>query len=216
MRGLLEKELLLLKGQRNFFLILLVITVFLGFNSSDNFVTTYLTFCAGFLTISSFGYDDNGNCMPFLMTLPVSRQLYVKSKYVLGALVTSTGWLCGMVITLFVAFVKGQMPAPENLAFQLAWLLLWMMVMAFTLPPMFKYGAEKGRMVLLAIMVIFLAIGYIGVKASEQMGIDLDAAVAALSGFGTVAPVAAMAVLALVLVWVSCLISMKIVQNKEY
>lgn len=216
MRGLLEKELLLLKGQRNFFLILLVITVFLGFNSSDNFVTTYLTFCAGFLTISSFSYDDNGNCMPFLMTLPVSRQLYVKSKYVLGALVTSTGWLCGMVITLFVAFVKGQMPAPENLAFQLAWLLLWMMVMAFTLPPMFKYGAEKGRMVLLAIMVIFLAIGYIGVKASEQMGIDLDAAAAALSGFGTVAPVAAMAVLALVLVWVSCLISMKIVQNKEY
>lgn len=216
MRGLLEKELLLLKGQRNFFLILLVITVFLGFNSSDNFVTTYLTFCAGFLTISSFSYDDNGNCMPFLMTLPVSRQLYVKSKYVLGALVTSTGWLCGMVITLFVAFVKGQMPAPENLAFQLAWLLLWMMVMAFTLPPMFKYGAEKGRMVLLAIMVIFLAIGYIGVKASEQMGIDLDAAAAALSGFGTAALVAAMAALAVVLVWISCLISMKIVQNKEY
>lgn len=216
MRGLLEKELLLLKGQRNFFLILLVITVFLGFNSSDNFVTTYLTFCAGFLTISSFGYDDNGNCMPFLMTLPVSRQLYVKSKYVFGALVTSTGWLCGMVITLFVAFVRRQMPASEDLAFQVVWLLLWMIVISFTLPPMFKYGAEKGRMVLLAVMLVFLAVGYVGAKAAVWLGIDIDTAASALSGFGAAALMAAVAVLAVVMGLISYSISAKIVRNKEY
>ena len=66
MRGLLEKDFRLLKGQKNFFLLILVITVLLSLNSEDNFAVTYLTFIAGFLTISSFGYDDNGNCMPFL------------------------------------------------------------------------------------------------------------------------------------------------------
>lgn len=216
MRGLLEKELRLLKGQKKFFLILLVITVFLGFNSSDDFATTYLTFVAGFMTISSFSYDDNGNCMPFLMTLPVSRQLYVKSKYVFGFLVTSVGWLCGMVISTAVALVNRQMPAPEELLFQVVWLLLWMMVMAFTLPPLFKYGAEKGRMALLAIMLIFLALGYLGAQAAGQMGVDLDAAKDALSGLGVAALVAAMAALALVMVLISYSISAKIVQNKEY
>lgn len=216
MRGLMEKEFRLLKGQKKFFLILLVITVFLGFKSADDFATTYLTFVAGFMTISSFSYDDNGNCMPFLMTLPVNRQLYVKSKYVFGFLVTSAGWLCGMVISTVVALVNRQMPAPEELLFQVVWLLLWMMVMAFTLPPLFKYGAEKGRMALLAIMLIFLALGYLGAQAAGQMGVDLDAAKDALSGLGVAALVAAVAVLAVVMELISYSISVKIVRNKEY
>lgn len=216
MRGLLEKDFRLLKGQKNFFLIILVITVLLSLNSSDNFAVTYLTFIAGFLTISSFGYDDNGNCMSFLMTLPVSRELYVKSKYLLGFLLTSIGWLSGMVITCVIGLVNHNLPEPEALLFQLIWLLLWMMVMALTLPPLFKYGAERGRIALLAIMLVILAVAYAGSKLTEQMGFDIDAVVGSLSGLNTVAIVAGMAVLAIVMVGISYVISARIVQKKEF
>lgn len=216
MRGLLEKDFRLLKGQKNFFLIILVITVLLSLNSSDNFAVTYLTFIAGFLTISSFGYDDNGNCMPFLMTLPVSRKLYVKSKYLLGFLLTSTGWLLGMIVSVVIAMVNKNMPRPEELLFQVIWVLLWMMVMALTLPPLFKYGAEKGRLAMLAIMLILLAVFYAASKLAEQMGFHIDASLDALSGLGIGAIVAGMAVIALVLVLISYSISAKIVQKKEY
>ena len=112
MRGLLEKDLRLLKGQKNFFLIILLITVFLSLNSEDNFAVTYLTFIAGFLTISSFGYDDNGNCMPFLLTLPVSRTLYVKSPDLLlverTAIANSSGAASGS------ADVSGVMSTSSN------------------------------------------------------------------------------------------------------
>lgn len=216
MRGLLEKDLRLLKGQKNFFLIILVITVLLSLNSSDNFAVTYLTFIAGFLTISSFGYDDNGNCMPFLLTLPVSRKLYVKSKYLLGFLLTLTGWMCGMIITVIIAMVNKNMPAPEELLFQVIWVLLWMMVMALTLPPLFKYGAEKGRMAMLAIMLILLAVIFAVSKLGEELGFDIDASIDALSGLGTAAIVAGMTVVALVMVLISYSISAKIVQKKEY
>lgn len=216
MRGLLEKDFRLLKGQKNFFLIILVITVLLSMNSSDNFAVTYLTFIAGFLTISSFGYDDNGNCMPFLMTLPVSRKLYVKSKYVLGFLLTSTGWLLGMIISIVITMVNKNMPRPEELLFQVVWVLLWMMVMALTLPPLFKYGAEKGRMAMLAIMLILMAVIFAVSKLGEEMGFDINASIDALSGLGTVAIIVIMAAVALVMLLISYSISAKIVQKKEY
>lgn len=216
MRGLLEKDFRLLKGQKNFFLLILVITVLLSLNSEDNFVVTYLTFIAGFLTISSFSYDDNGNCMPFLMTLPVSRTLYVKSKYLLGFLLTTLGWLCGMIISVAVALFHRSLPLPGELLFQLAWVFLWMIMLAFILPPLFKYGAEKGRMATLAIMLVLMAVIFAASKLGEELGYDMDSYLNALTGLSTVVLVAGMAVVALVMVLISYSISAKIVEKKEY
>ena len=216
MRGLLEKDLRLLKGQKNFFLIILLITVFLSLNSEDNFAVTYLTFIAGFLTISSFGYDDNGNCMPFLLTLPVSRTLYVKSKYVLGFLLTFIGWAAGMVISMVTALLHKAPPTVEAVLFQLAWVFLWMIMLSFVLPMLFKFGAEKGRMATLAMMLVFMAIVFVFTKLAETLGMDVDACLEALAGQQIVVLVAGMAVAALIILLISYSISVKIIQKKEY
>ena len=216
MRGLLEKDFRLLKGQKNFFLLILVITVLLSLNSEDNFVVTYLTFLAGFLTISSFSYDDNGNCMPFLMTLPVSRTLYVKSKYLLGFLLTFIGWLAGMVISMITAFLHKAPPTADAVLFQLAWVFLWMIMLSFVLPMLFKFGAEKGRMATLAMMLVFMAIVFAFTKLAEGMGMDVDACLNALAGQQIIVLVAGMSVIAFIIVLISYLISVKIVHKKEY
>ena len=216
MLGLLEKDLRLLKGQKNFFLIILLITVFLSLNSEDNFAVTYLTFIAGFLTISSFGYDDNGNCMPFLLTLPVSRTLYVKSKYVLGFLLTFIGWAAGMVISMVTALLHKAPPTVEAVLFQLAWVFLWMIMLSFVLPMLFKFGAEKGRMATLAMMLVFMAIVFVFTKLAETLGMDVDACLEALAGQQIVVLVAGMAAAALIILLISYSISVKIIQKKEY
>ena len=216
MLGLLEKDFRLLKGQKNFFLIILLITVFLSLNSEDNFAVTYLTFIAGFLTISSFGYDDNGNCMPFLLTLPVSRTLYVKSKYVLGFLLTFIGWAAGMVISMVTALLHKAPPTVEAVLFQLAWVFLWMIMLSFVLPMLFKFGAEKGRMATLAMMLVFMAIVFVFTKLAETLGMDVDACLEALAGQQIVVLVAGIAAIALIMVLISYSISAKIVQKKEY
>ncbi|MGN0337963.1 MAG: ABC-2 transporter permease [Lachnospiraceae bacterium] len=216
MRGLLEKDFRLLKGQKNFFLLILFITILLSLNSEDNFAVTYLTFIAGFLTISSFGYDDNGNCMPFLLTLPVSRTLYVKSKYLLGFLLTFIGWLAGMVISMITAFLHKAPPTAEAVLFQLAWVFLWMIMLSFVLPMLFKFGAEKGRMATLAMMLVFMAIVFVFTKLAEELGMDVDACLDALASQQIVVLVAGMAVVALIMVLISYSISAKIVQKKEY
>ena len=216
MLGLLEKDFRLLKGQKNFFLIILLITVFLSLNSEDNFAVTYLTFIAGFMTISSFGYDDNGNCMPFLLTLPVSRRLYVKSKYVLGFLLTFIGWMAGMVISMVTAFLHKAPPTAEAVLFQLAWVFFWMILLSFVLPMLFRFGAEKGRMATLAMMLVFMAIVFVFTKLAETLGMDVDACLEALAGQQIVVLVAGMAVAALIILLISYSISVKIIQKKEY
>lgn len=216
MRGLLEKDLRLLKGQKNFLLIILLITVLLSMNSEDNFSVTYLTFIAGFMTISSFGYDDNGNCMPFLLTLPVDRGIYVKSKYVLGFLLTFTGWLFGIIISTITAFVHGAPPTPEAVLFQLVWVLVWMLFLALALPVLFKYGAEKGRMAMLAMMLIFMAIVFAASKLAESMGLDTELDLNMLGGQNVIVLIAVLAVISLLVVLISYTISAKIVYKKEY
>lgn len=216
MLGLLEKDFRLLKGQKNFFLLILLITVFLSMNSGDNFAVTYLTFIAGFLTISSFGYDENGNCMPFLLTLPVSRTLYVKSKYVLGFLLTFIGWLAGMAISTITALIHKAPPSAEAVLVQLVWVFLWMIMLSFVLPMLFKFGAERGRMATLAMMLLFMAIVFAFTKLSEGMGIDVDACLDALIGQQMIVLIAGLAVVSLLIVLISYWISAKIVQKKEY
>ena len=154
--------------------------------------------------------------MPFLMTLPVSRMLYVKSKYLLGFLLTFIGWLAGMVISMITALLHKAPPTADAVLFQLAWVFLWMIMLSFVLPMLFKFGAEKGRMATLAMMLVFMAIVFAFTKLAEGMGMDMDACLNALVGQQIIVLVAGLAVVALILVLISYFISVKIVQKKEY
>ena len=81
MKGLLIKDLKLLKGQKNFFVVLIVIAIVLSVSmSSPSFVIGYMTFIGAVFTLSTISYDefDNGNA--FLFTLPFSRMDYVIEK----------------------------------------------------------------------------------------------------------------------------------------
>lgn len=216
MRGLLAKDFCILKGQKNFFICILLLTVFLSLRSSDYFAVTYLTFLGGFLVISSISYDDNGNGVSFLMTLPVSRRLYVREKYVFSFLTTLFGWLAGVLITSVISLIQGAAPRWDDLLFHLVWVFAYMMFISIILPPTFKYGVEKGRMALLAIIVVLLAGIYAIAKALKSMGIDIDAMVEELSGFGTFALVAGVGVLAFVMALISYQVSGRIMQKKEF
>lgn len=216
MRGLLIKDFRLLKGQTKFFVIIFIMTIFLSLNSSDNFAITYLTFICGFLAISAVGYDDNGNGMPFLLTLPVSRSLYVREKYVFGALITAIGWAAGVVITGVIGLVKGNPLPADELIFNLVWLLLWLMTMSLSLPAVLKYGTEKGKIALLASILVLVAAVYVASRFFEQMGYDIDAVIEGFSALDTLGIVALLSVLAIVMLVVSCAIATRIVRRKEY
>ncbi len=172
MIGLLKKDIFLLKAQKNFFLLIIAITFFIGYNANNSFAVFYLTFLCSFQMLNSFSYDDNGGCTSFLLTLPVSRSGYVREKYVFGLLLTSAGWIIGELINVSMALMRGNMPQMAEIGQNLAWLMGFWIFIFVTIPVVIKYGVERGRIVIFFIFAVFAGILFFGEKVLEQINVN--------------------------------------------
>ncbi len=94
MKGLLIKDLLLLKNQQRFFLLFFLMSagmLLADFNSV--FVINYVTMIFSLFTLSSISYDEFDNGYAFLFTLPITRNQYAAEKYVFGLVTGSFAWM---------------------------------------------------------------------------------------------------------------------------
>ena len=87
MKGLFVKDIELMKQQKQFFILVVVMEVILNLagSGSVSFATGYFTIVTAIFAITTISYDEFDNGLAFLMTLPVTRKQYVAEKYLLGA-----------------------------------------------------------------------------------------------------------------------------------
>lgn len=211
MKGLLIKDFKLMKMQKRFFLLILLVGVVITFSSYEvAFTTGFMAFVSSLFSISSISYDefDNGNA--FLFSLPISRRTYAVEKYIFGAILGCCAWVLAMIIAISVGFLKGIHPHTET--WFSAFLILSMMfvILALMLPFQLKFGGERGRIVLL------LVIGGLAPNGLELIGIDLLAMLDAMSAVNAGIMSFITLLIALLFLGVSCLISIGIVQKKEF
>ena len=211
MKGLLIKDFKLMKMQKRFFLLILLVGVVITFSSYEvAFTTGFMAFVSSLFSISSISYDefDNGNA--FLFSLPISRRTYAVEKYIFGAILGCCAWVLAMIIAISVGFLKGLHPDTET--WFSAFLILSMMfvILALMLPFQLKFGGERGRIVLL------LVIGGLAPNGLELIGIDLLAMLDAMSAVNAGIMSFITLLIALLFLGVSCLISIGIVQKKEF
>lgn len=160
MKGLILKDLMLMKNQRKYFLtvilIAIVISVVMGSEDFGIFGCSYVTFLFAYSVQSTVNYDEFDNGMEFLMTLPISRRTYVQEKYLFGFLITILAWaISGTACLLFSPAAE----FPSLLAALAAILFVVLIFLSFSLSLVLKYGSEKGRSVLFGIMgavIVFL------------------------------------------------------------
>ena len=93
MKGLLIKDLMLLKNQMRFFIMFSMLCLFMLFiNFNPGYVIGYMTLIFVMFTFTTISYDEFDNGFTFLFTLPVSRKMYVREKYLYGILSGITVW----------------------------------------------------------------------------------------------------------------------------
>ena len=206
MRGLLLKDLALMKGQKKFLLLVILIAAVPVLTSGNiGFLTTYLPFVICFFTISTVSYDEIDNSISFLMTLPVSRKDYAKEKYVCGLLLgLGTLVLCQL---LEVYFLQGAAIAGVIVLF-----------LSVILPIQLKFGTEKGR---IFTFVVFIAIMGLAVLVSRLTGLSVDSKIIK-SILGILAQIPLWGyilggvLVSLLLLGISYGISVKIMEKKEF
>ncbi|MCI9190969.1 MAG: ABC-2 transporter permease [Lachnospiraceae bacterium] len=217
MKGLLIKDIRLMKNMRNSIIMILLIAVSMGAYMKDvSFIITYLALIGASFTTSTMSYDEFDNGYTFLLSLPVTRKGYVLEKYAFGLLLGGGGWLLGSVIVTVAGAVRNTSTVTDSLMMSLVMLPVALLLLSVLIPFHMKFGGEKGRIVMIITIGLIFAATVLGVKLAEAMNIDLDAALEKLPVMGTGAVAVGAVVISVVILLLSCRISIGIMNKKEF
>lgn len=217
MKGLLIKDFKLMKEQKNFLLIILIITIGMSLFTDDlSFALGFLTFIVSLFSLSTISYDefDNGNA--FLFTLPITRSKYVIEKYYLSMILGIGSWILSICIISIVNIFRNLLPFSDVLMTALFILPFMLLIQAIMIPFQLKFGGEKGRIAIIASIGALLLSGIVLVKIASFFNIDIIFILNHL-------PVVSMGMLVSILIiatgmlwFISLKISMSIMNKKEF
>ncbi len=174
MKGLLIKDLLLMKNQKRFFILVFGIAVVMGFSIEPTFMIGYMTMLTSFFSVSTISYDEYNNGNAFLFTLPITRKEYVLEKYCFGGLLGFAAMALSLLVLLIMGLIQGMEIVVAGLIMIPICLLLLLASISVMMPLQLKFGAEKSRIILIAVAGGLFALGLIGGKILEGLGMDLN------------------------------------------
>lgn len=218
MKGLLIKDYKLMKNMRTTMVIILLSALGMSFYVSDNlsFIVAYLALVGSSFTSSTISYDEFENGDAFLFSLPVSRKDYVVEKYLLSLLMCGGGWLLGAVFSMGTRVIMNGLNPMDGIMTALALLPVVIGFSVFTLPLRLKFEGEKSRIVTIIVMCgTFLIVGA-GAKIAEMLGIDLGALAERIPVMSAGMGIAVALGISIALLLLSCRISIKIMEHKEF
>lgn len=164
MKALLLKDTYVIWKQMKIFLIIILVfsAIPSGFNSA--FAVIY----AAMMPYTAMAYDERSKWDQMAAMMPYSPRDIVLGKYVFG-------WLCiaaAMVLSALFQGLLSFLGASLSLALLAMSALSGLCVLAITLPVMFRFGVEKGRLAMF--LIIFLVCGTAGgissISISEGSG----------------------------------------------
>lgn len=169
MIGLILKDIYNLKKQSKIYLILLVFYFFMGMaNRSISMFGTMLSVLAATLPVTAMAYDEKNNWERYALTMPLSRKDMVLSRYILGLLFAFIAFIISMASSVFLSnesFV-------ESVAVNVGTLCFVLLLMAIIFPILFKFGIEKGRILMILILfapsMIILFLSNYGIQLPDE------------------------------------------------
>ena len=217
MKGLLIKDFKLMKGQKNFFFLVVLVSIGMpAFSGDATFMLGFLPFVLSMFTLSTISYDefDNGNA--FLFTLPVSRTGYAVEKYILALLLGGGAWVFATLLAVAFAVIKGTANISEILMAAVLILPALIVIQALMIPFQLKFGSEKGRLALIGAFGLLAVIGVVAVKAAEMLGTDLWELIGNLPAMGMGVMITLLLLAAILVLLTSMKISCSSMKGKEF
>ncbi len=220
MKGLLVKDLKLVKNQGKILILLAIAmgAVFGIMDANPSFVVSYMTIFFTIFTISTISYDEYDNGFAFLLTLPATRQQYVHEKYLFSLIMMGGAWAGGMAVSILLGLIWRPEGGLAEL-YETSWIfiILGVVMVSVLVPLKLKFEGEKGRLVipvvcLGGVLIFFLAYKYIDILPDGFTEKVIDMA----KDLGTVGIAVVSVVAAVVIFAVSWLCSLRIMKKREF
>nr|WP_326184896.1 ABC-2 transporter permease [uncultured Oscillibacter sp.] len=165
MKALLMKDCCVLwKQLRIFIFVMLIITVFNG-----GFGNVFIVVWAAMLPYTAMAYDERSKWDQLAAAMPYSVRDIVLSKYLLGWLCCGTAALFSLLIQLLQTTLGSPLAAFSPMD-NLIGFCASLCVLSITLPLMFRFGVERGRLVMF--LMIFLVCGTAGALGTITVSVD--------------------------------------------
>ncbi|MEK4494196.1 ABC-2 transporter permease [Ureibacillus sp. FSL W8-0352] len=207
MKALILKDLYVILNQKNSLLMLITLFVIASFFLGDTgMLLIFLTVLSMTLINITLSNDETSHWNRFVNTLPIEKSDIVKSKYILSLIL-----ILFMVIIVFPIFLLTNMITKTftmvNFISILSIIISGiLMMLSFVIPVTIKYGAQKARIFILAL--IFIPVIVINVISNGSFFHQL---LEFLLLFGYIA-----LIIAVVMFYLSYQLSVKFFKKKEY
>ncbi len=203
MKGLVIKDLLVLKVAMKTVIIIVVLFGFIGAMNGSAYMSTFASVYAAILPMTCMAYDERSKFNQYAMAMPVKPSYIALSKYITGIILAAAA----TVVALVTAAIGGS----DIASTAVTCMLIPMFYHTFMLPLMFMFGTEKSRIIILiGVVVPALLVGF-----AEDAGI-LGTALEQLSNTSATVIGISLAVALLVMYIVSIFISIAICKKKEW
>ena len=213
MKGLILKELYLIKSfSKQYVLLMVLMGAWSVFVHNISFVAIYVMVLGSSMVLSTTSMDEAVSFHKFAVTMPVNARTLVKSKYVILFLTVGVGELLVWLFSAAVHLLPTGSMEIVGMEGMIVTGCLFLSANAASIPVMFKVGVTKSRYTYLIVMVVIGGVILGGYKASKLAGLSLDDMLTEMEWALNLTAV----ILAAVIVAVSYFISVKIVQKKEW
>jgi hypothetical protein len=207
MLGLIKKDLFMLKNNSKL-LVIWIIMIILFSLSGEGGLYIVLPVMGLSLSISSFSYDDYNNWNTYLSALPNGKKYAVKAKYIFSLLLLIFTSIISIILVLILS-----KNIEEDLSGVLGTVLGFMFLISILFPFIYKFGIEKGRIILIIMCLIIGSGG--GIIAKKLSGKELPSFIKYIDEHFLLCSIIATIVIIIIYV-VSFIISNKIYAKKEF
>ncbi|MGX7195283.1 ABC-2 transporter permease [Enterococcus olivae] len=214
MKGLWTKDLLILMKQYKTYLLFMGIVLFNSYaNRSVEFMFLMLGFCLVSLATATIFYDQENRGFTYIFSLPIKKGHYVLQKELLILAAAVVASLLSVILSLIMFQIdQGFVISAERMLFFMAVsFLLACLYGAIVIPLYLKFNTEQAKIVMMSMIGGFLAAGFLIEKTkvfhqlTQWQGSQFIATLTATQLS------AVLMVFALILLWISGMISQKII-----
>lgn len=157
MKGLIIKDLANILTQKRIIIILAVL-IFAGIfipDMNESFSLGVLSMLSLLLILTLFSLDEQSNWNKFALTIGVSRNDLVISKYLMAIILMSITF----IITLILGLVEGSLSLPDILLTSSLLFSSTMIIIALLIPPIIRFGVQKSKLIILIPVFLFVLLG---------------------------------------------------------
>ena len=151
MLGLVYKDLMVMKKTLCLYMVIFLVYGYMAIAyDQGGLLFAMVLILSSMVPVSTIAYDERSKWDRIANTTPLSRKEIVVAKYLLAITLT----VCSVAVCFVIYLFDKRISITENLIMCFILAIMGMFYQALLLPVNIKFGAEKGRNIMLAIMFV--------------------------------------------------------------